>query len=347
MKILHVITSLEIGGAEHLLTDLLPLQASSENVSLLVYERVNNDFEKTLERANIQILCMNEHNYHNPRLIFRMRRIFRDYDLVHAHLFPTIYWASLAARGLNVKLIYTEHSTYNSRRKKWYFRSIERFMYSRYDKIISISQKTQDALVSWLGQQSNRFVVINNGIDIMRYASVKVPVVPKSLIMVSRFASSKDQETVIRAMQYIDKDATLRLVGDGENRHYCEALTTELGVSDRVKFLGARFDVPELVASSYIGIQSSNWEGFGLTAVEIMACGKPVLATNVDGLKQVVEGAGELFSRANFTELAAKVNYLLSDKVYYEAISERCRNRAKKYDISVMNTLYLQLYKSL
>ena len=347
MRILHVITSLEIGGAQRLLADLLPLQASASDVSLLVYERVHNDFEKTLEQAGIQILCLNEHNFHNPRVIFRLRKIFKDYDLIHAHLFPTIYWVSLAARGGGVKLVYTEHSTSNSRRNKWYFRPVERFMYDRYDKIISISQQTQEALTSWLGQHDGRFVVINNGVDTEKFASVKVPVIPKSLIMVSRFALSKDQETVIRAMVHIDKDATLRFVGDGENRLHCEALVKELGVSDRVQFLGSRSDVPILVASSYIGIQSSNWEGFGLTAVEIMACGKPVIATNVDGLKQVVEGAGEVFTRGNAIELASKVNYLLSDKVYHQAIADRCRQRAKEYDLRVMSEKYLQLYKSL
>lgn len=347
MRVLHIITSLEIGGAQRLLTDLLPLQATEEDVTLLVYERLHNDFENTLEQIGIKIMCLDEHRFHNPAVIFRLRRIFRDYDLVHAHLFPSIYWASLAARGLNIKLIYTEHSTSNSRRNKWYFRLIERFMYDRYDKIISISQQTQDALTSWLGQYDNRFVVINNGVDTKKFASVNVPIVPKSLIMVSRFVSSKDQETVIRAMQYIDKDAILRFVGDGDNRRHCEILAKDLDVSNRVKFLGSRSDIPELVASSYIGIQSSNWEGFGLTAVEIMSCGKPVIASNVDGLKQVVEGAGEIFNVGNASELASKVNNLLSDKLYYQEMSVRCQQRAHEYDISVMSKKYLHLYKSL
>ena len=347
MRILHVITSLEFGGAQRLLVDLLPLQAASEEVTLLVYERVHNDFERIIEDAGIKILCLDERIFHNPMVIYRLRRIFKDYDLVHAHLFPTLYWASLATRGLNVKLVYTEHSTSNSRRSKWYFRPVERYMYGRYNKIISISQQTQEALISWLGQYDERFVVINNGVDTKKFASVNVPVIPKSLIMVSRFASSKDQETVIRAMQYIDKDAILRFVGDGENRPYCEALAKELGVYDRILFLGSRSDVQELVASSYIGIQSSNWEGFGLTAVEIMACGKPVIATNVDGLKQVVEEAGEIFNVGNVSELAARVNYLLSDKEYYHFISDRCRQRAKEYDITMMSERYLRLYKLL
>lgn len=345
MKILHVITSLEIGGAQRLLSDLLPLQAKTEDVALLVYERVDNDFERKVVDAGVKIISLDEHNFHNPGVILNLRKIFKDYDVVHAHLFPTVWWASLAARGLKVKMVYTEHSTSNSRRGKWYLRPIEQFMYARYNKIISISQQTQDALCTWLRSTDKRFVVICNGVDTARFASVKKPVIPKSLIMVSRFASSKDQETVIRAMQHIDPEATLRFVGDGENLEHCKQVASELGLTDRVQFLGARSDVAELVAESYIGIQSSNWEGFGLTAVEIMASGKPIIGTDVDGLKQVIEGAGETFHVGNENELAVRVNYLLNNEEYYTMVSKKCLERASVYDISVMVNGYLNLYK--
>ena len=347
MKILHVITSLEFGGAQRLLSDLLPLQVKTENVSLLVYERVDNYFERKIVGAGVKILTLNEHNFHNPSVIIKMRKIFKDYDVVHSHLFPTIWWASLAARGLNVKMVYTEHSTSNSRRGKWYLRPIEQFMYDRYDKIISISKQTQDALCSWLKSKDERFVVIYNGVDIARFASVKRPVIPKSLIMVSRFASSKDQETVIKAMKQIDTEARLRFVGDGENLEHCKRVAEELGLSDRVQFLGARSDVAELVAESYIGVQSSNWEGFGLTAVEIMACGKPIIGTDVDGLKQVIEGAGVTFPVGDASSLADKVHTLLADEALYSRCAHACRSRAEIYDISIMNNEYLNVYKEL
>lgn len=347
MKILHVITSLEIGGAQRLLSDLLPLQAKTEDVTLLVYERVENDFEQKVQKAGVRIISLDEHNFHNPAVVFKLRKIFKDYDVIHAHLFPTVWWASLAARGLKVKMVYTEHSTFNVRRTKWYLRPVEKFMYSRYDRIISISQQAQDALTKWLEASDGRFTVICNGVDTSRFSSIKRSVVPKSLIMVSRFAASKDQETVIRAMQYIDPEATLRFVGDGENLEHCKQLADELGLSERIQFLGTRTDVAELIAESYIGIQSSNWEGFGLTAVEIMACGKPVIGTNVEGLKQVIEGAGELFEVGDYNELACKANKLISDDKVYSERANACRKRATLYDVCVMNGEYLRIYYSL
>ena len=249
--------------------------------------------------------------------------------------------------GLKVKLVYTEHSTSNSRRNKWYFRLIECFVYKRYNRIISISQETQDALTSWLKQDDERFVVINNGVNIRKFASTKMQVVERSLIMVSRFVSSKDQETVIRAMKHIEDDAILYFVGDGETRTHCENTAKELGVFGRVFFLGSRSDVAELISSSYIGIQSSNWEGFGLTAVELMAAGKPVIASNVDGLKQVVDGAGLIFEKGNDDDLAHKISLLLNDKCYYETISRQCRERASLYDITLMADDYKKLYREI
>ncbi|MBQ9677030.1 MAG: glycosyltransferase [Prevotella sp.] len=348
MRVLHVISSLEIGGAQRLLSDLLPLQKQQGlDVSLLVLRVEDTAFSKKVENAGVPIISLDVKSFRNPFLAFTVRSIIKDYDVVHAHLVHSLYICSLAARGLKTKLVYTEHSTSNNRRDKSYVRPIEKFIYGRYAKLISISQQTQDALQNWLQSNDERFVVIYNGVDTKAFTSIHREVFAMSLIMVSRFASSKDQETVIRAMQFVKKEATLRLVGDGENLEHCKQVAKECGVEDRVEFLGARADVANLIAESYIGIQSSKWEGFGLTAVEIMACGKPVIATNVDGLKQVVEGAGELFTVGDVEALASIVNGILYDKNRYEKMSNLSKDRALRYDISKTAIKYIDTYKQI
>lgn len=346
MRVLHVISSLEIGGAQRLLSDLLPKQKQQGiDVSLLVLKSEDNAFSKKVADAGVPIISLNVKSFRNPFLAFTIRKIIRQYDVVHAHLVHALYICSLAARGLKTKMVYTEHSTSNNRRGKSYVRPIEKFIYGRYDKLISISQQTQDALQEWLQSKDERFVVINNGIDTKAFANIHKEIIPKSLIMVSRFASSKDQETVIRAMKELDDDVILRLVGDGENLEHCKQVARECGVEDRVQFLGARADVAELVAESYIGIQSSNWEGFGLTAVEIMACGKPVIATNVDGLKQVVEGAGNLFPVGDEKALMSIVYSILSDSSLYKKMSDLSKERALIFDIENTSKKYKNIYE--
>lgn len=348
MKLLHIISSLEIGGAQRLLSDLLPVQKEQGlDVELLVNVRVENEFTAKIEDSGIKITSLDISNLYSLSNVMRLRGIIKRYDVVHVHLFPSVYWVAIASIGLNVKLVYTEHSTSNRRREKTYLRPIEKFVYRQYDRIISISQQTQDALQQWLQSRDGRFVVVDNGLDTKRISSIRRSVIPKSLIMVSRFVAAKDQETLIRAMKYINKEVVLRLVGDGDKLEHCKRIAVDEGVSDRVEFLGLRSDVEELIAESYVGVQSSNWEGFGLTAVEIMAAGKPVIASDVDGLKQVVEGAGIVFGRGDVDELAEKITQLLEDKEYYETIAEACKQRAKVYDISVMTSKYKSVYYGL
>lgn len=347
MKILHVISRLTVGGAQRLVSSLLPQLNTTDEVTLLVYNFVDTPFEREVLKAGVKIISMNSPNLRDPKVVLKMRKVFKNYDIVHVHLFPTVYWASLAARGLSVKMVYTEHSTSNRRRSKWYFRFIDKFFYARYDAIVSISEQTQNNLIAWLQYKNKKFITINNGVNIKLFESTKKTVNNKLLIMVARFAPAKDQATIIRALPFLNKEVRIRFVGDGETRSDCEKLANELGVSDRIDFMGMQTDIPTLIAESYIGIQSSNWEGFGLTAVEMMACGKPVIATDVDGLKQVVEGAGLLFSVGDEKELAKHINNLLNDEKYYNHIAVECKKRSALYDISTMAKKYLNLYHSL
>lgn len=351
MRILHIILSLEIGGAQRLLSDLLPLQKQNNEVKLLVFKKVETSFQASIEASGIEIINLDCKSFYNPLIMMRLIPFIKQCDIIHVHLFPTLYWVALATcKCKGVKLVYTEHSTHNKRRDKTLFRPIERYIYSKYDKLISISQQTQDSLMKWLKvKPGNRhFVVIENGVNLSAFSSV-VPVTTnkKQIIMVSRFAQMKDQETVIRAMTDINEDAELILVGDGPNKEHCEEVVRELGLTDRVQFLGARGDISELIAQAYIGVQSSIWEGFGLTAVELMAAHKPVVATNVDGLKQVVEGAGCLFEVGDTKALAFHINEMLRNKCLYTTLADQCYERAKYYDISRMAVCYQKVYEEL
>lgn len=159
---------------------------------------------------------------------------------------------------------------------------------------------------------------------------------------------AKDQMTLIRAIPYIeDPDAFIVFAGDGPEMKKAKELARELEVNDRCIFLGNRDDVPILMGAAYIGIQSSHWEGFGLTAVEFMASEKPVIASNVDGLKQVVEKAGLLFQMSNAIDLAEKINKLISDSNLYNDIKNQCIKRAQLYSIESIVKKYLEEYQNL
>lgn len=121
-------------------------------------------------------------------------------------------------------------------------------------------------------------------------------------------------------------------------------MAEELGVSDRVHFLYIRSDVPRILKTSDVVMMSSEYEGLSLSSIEGMAAGKPFIATDVNGLREVVSGAGELFELYNSDQLASILSKLESDKEYYSLVAKRCSQRAAEFDIKVMADKYLDIY---
>ena len=112
MRILHVIPSLEIGGAQRLIVDLLPiLYKKNKDTSLLVFNKINSPLEQIIEHAGINFINLGISSYKNPIIIFKLFKIIRQYDIIHAHLFPTLYWVAFASIFTHNKIVYTEHST--------------------------------------------------------------------------------------------------------------------------------------------------------------------------------------------------------------------------------------------
>lgn len=346
MKVLHVISSLGIGGAERLISDMLPqMKATGVDVSLLVYRRLYNDFEKKLEDAGVNIISLEVKSNYNPRIVFSLVNAIKGFDVIHVHLFPALYQVALANTFVHKRLIYTEHSTTNKRRNKIVFRNLERIVYEKYSSIVSVSNDVQKSLMRWLNIRDHRFSVIRNGIDLKSYnIPPKKGDYPVNLLMISRFVPAKDQETVIRAMRWIDKKVHVVFVGDGETKQLCEELARKIGVAERCHFVGSQSNIPHYISKADVGILSSHWEGLPISSLEMMAGGLPVIASDVEGLRQVIGGAGVLFKERDDQELADIVNRMVIDGNYRESVTLCCQKRASKYDVKETVRKYLKLY---
>ena len=97
MKILHVISSLEIGGAQRLMADLLPLMKREHDVTILVNKHVDSCFEKCITDAGVKIISTEQPNLFSFKNLISLIRLIKGYDVVHVHLFPTLYWVALAS----------------------------------------------------------------------------------------------------------------------------------------------------------------------------------------------------------------------------------------------------------
>jgi glycosyltransferase involved in cell wall biosynthesis len=361
MKVLQIINSLATGGAEKLLLETLPLfRKKSIPMDILVLNGTDYPFMKQLKSLNCcRVYSLGFKSVYNPIHILKIIPYLRKYDIIHVHLFPTQYWVVLAklVSFSKVKLVFTEHNTSNRRIENKFSRYCDRFIYSRYYKIVCITNEVKVILKNHTRLSINKFIVIENGINLetLRNANyyikkdmhLKISKTDKIIIQVAGFREQKDHPTLIKSLQYLPCNVKLLLVGDGILRKNCEDLVQELKLQDRIIFLGLRMDIPQLLKTADIVVLSSKYEGLSLSSIEGMASGKPFIASNVPGLTEVVAGAGILFVQGNAKELAVAIKKLLTDNNYYQSVANACQERAEQYSIKVMIEKYIKMYESI
>jgi glycosyltransferase involved in cell wall biosynthesis len=356
MRILHVITSLRTGGAEKLMVDLLPrLKEKGCEVDLLLFDGTETPFRRQVEAAGIHVMHTRiGGSVYNPLNLIKLIPYLRRYDIVHTHNTAPQLFAAIVGLVGKATLVTTEHNTSNRRRSMKWYAPIDRWMYNRYKQVICISEKAQETLRAFIGKSKADICTINNGVDISKFANAEPSdelqqIAPrcKSITMVAGFRWEKDQDTLIKGMALLDADFHLFLVGDGVRRGECEQLVKENSVADRVHFMGLRTDVPNLLRASDYVVMSSHFEGLSLSSVEGMSVGKPFLSSNVNGLREVVEGAGLLFEHQDAEGFAKLIKQLDADAELYHTVAARCRERAKQFDISKMVDGYYKVYQAL
>lgn len=352
MKILQVITSLSTGGAEKLISEIAPmLRDRGHEVDVCAFDGAETAFMQNLIDKGIKVYSFGKHcNVYNPLFIIKLTKLMKNYDIVHTHNTAPQLFAAIGSVLCSVVLCTTEHNTSNRRRDLKWYAPIDKWMYSRYAKIICISNQAEDNLRKYLPNVKN-VCTIFNGVDINRFHNAKPLDSLKStknvVVMVAGFRYQKDQDTLIRAFTYLDKDKyELWLVGDGERRPILEKMIYELGLNN-VKLLGIRNDIPNVLQTADIVVMSSHFEGLSLSNIEGMSVNKPFISSNVDGLREVVDGYGLLFPHGDDKALAKNIEKLMTDKEYYKAMAKRCQERAKDFDIHKMVDAYIDVYKSI
>ncbi|MDN3723962.1 glycosyltransferase [Aequorivita sp. SDUM287046] len=357
MRILQVINSLSTGGAEKLIMESVPIyQKKGLKTDVLLLSNKKTSFWEELKLISTAcIKGLTLHSIYNPFLIFRIIPYLKKYDIVHLHLFPTLYLVVLAKvlSFSNVKLIYTEHSTNNRRRSSFFWKTIDKFIYSKLAIIVTIAKEVDLNLKKHLNFPSSKFKMIHNGVDIDRFATavayskdVFFSLNDFILIQVSSFRWQKDQATLIKSLKFLPLNVKLLLVGDGNLKNDCVELVKNLELEERVNFLGNRNDVPQLLITADVVVLSSKYEGLSLSNIEGMSVDKPFIGSDVPGLREIVNGYGLLFKQGDEKDLARLVRNLMNDSNFYQKTASACFDRAKNFDINTMVEEYIKLYKT-
>lgn len=352
--IVNVISSPRGGGAELLVRELHKFYRQKGFAAKAIYF---SGFSEGLDKDEL-VLCVNPRS---PFNIFRIRCLLKKYlkesdtDLkVHVHLTWPFFYVSLASLGLHgINLYYTEHSTSNRRRKVPIFRYFERLFYSRFRRIICISDGVRSTLARWVGPRiADRLVTIVNGSRIYPLATrLSLKGRKPNLVSIGSLTYKKNFATVLHALgQVSDQFDTYTLVGEGPKRTSLERIILQEGLADKVKLVGWSDKIQEHLNSADIQLIPSLWEGFGLVAVEGMSTGLPVIASNVDGLREVLNPKNPAVTLVDEPESVEAwsnaINMSISkfEEQGQAELAQFSRAQAEQFTLEAMASSYLEIY---
>lgn len=270
-----------------------------------------------------------------------------------AHGYSEHLWGRQAALGAKVPyIVHVEHNV--ERYLPWRLLSARRLARGT-AATVCVSTGVRDTVLQ-LGIGSHRVEVINNGIDTARFrCDTPSEERPADIVMAARFARNKDQATLLHAARLlIDRGWTGRLLlaGGGKATHLarCERLAVELGISDRVDFLGMVDDPAALFSGARVAVLSSSREGFGLVLVEAMAAGCAVVASRIPGIVDVIRDGenGWLFPVGDVLAAADALQSALTPGEEQRRRIDAGRNDAEHtFSVEAMAKRYRSLLDSL
>ncbi len=354
MKILHVIGEMGYGGAELLAAEVgLRIASEGHDVDVLVIGFCEHLVLERLAAGGVRVIRL-QARLSNPWSAVRIARIVSagGYDVVHAHLFPALYWVAIS-RSLassSARWFYTEHSTQNRRRRRAVLRPIERAMYSRFDRVVCISADVASALEGWVPGVSR--IVISNGIDVERFRLARplprtvlgVSESARLIVMVGAFRPEKNHAILVEALARLPADFVVAFAGDGPERESVEQLALRLGVHGRVRFLGVFHEVERLLKAADVFVLSSFFEGFGLSAIEACAAGLPVVHSMVPGLSTVLDGVGWPIDPSDPIDIAQCITSVVSGGTEVDSKLARANMLADRYGLGSTVSSHLVLY---
>jgi len=359
-KVLHIIPNFGLGGAERLLMNLLEAfdYKRFEVAAVSLYPESGTILEKKIREKCYKVYFLNKHRGPDLRMIPRLYRVMKDFrpDVVHTHRYVLRY-TLLATLFYRVPVqIHTVHNI-AQKEVEWMGKVFHWFAFRLGAVVpVSISQEVANTIKALYG--CNIYTpVIYNGIPTCYFIDKRFQddTEKKDIILlhIGRFQPQKNHLLLIKAYEIAKKEypsISLWLVGDGPLRGRVEKLVKEKGFERNVKFLGVREDVAKLLSEADVFILPSDWEGVPLSILEAMAASKPVIATSVGGVPELVENgvSGILVPPGNPEALAKAILHLANDPDLRQRMGKAGQKIAiERFDISRTAREYEALYLEL
>ncbi len=359
MRVLHVIPNFGPGGAERLLVNLLEEfdRDRFDAAAVSLYPETGTILEREIREKGIKVYYLNKRKGLDLRMIRELWCIFKDFrpDVIHTHL-SVLRYALLPAFFCRIPVqVHTIHSI--AQKEVDRVGKLIHWLAFRYVGVVPISiSREVSVTVRNLYGHGIKTPVIYNGIPTRKfsaYSNRKDEDNNIILLHVGSFSPQKNHKVLIEAFALVVKECSklrLWLVGDGELRSDIENLVAQKGLQSYISFLGIRADVAELLSQCDIFVLPSDWEGVPLTILEAMAAGKPVIATAVGGVPELVKDGetGILIPPQDTQALAQAILKLATNPEFGEQMGQTEQKLAQEqFDIARTAREYESLYLEL
>jgi L-malate glycosyltransferase len=353
MRILQICSAREIGGGERYLADLanaLARRGHEVFAALSPASPVRAEL-RSLPSENIVELPIR--NSLNLASALKLSRLVREHqiEIVHAHVARDYPLAALATGRSQAQLILTRHVLFPLNR-------IHKLTLRRTSRVIAVSQAVAESLYTPSIFAPEKIVTIHNGIDVDRFAgTAKDNATDRRLRvgMVGHIAPIKGQEDFVRAaaiMRAHRDDVEFIIAGEDkshsrENRVALEKLISDLKMEHAIKLIGWVDDVASLLSTLDLFVSSARSEPFGLSIVEAMAAGVPVVATASEGAREIIEDdqTGRLVPVGDVEAMATAIVEVLNDRTVRKRLADNAlANVQEKFSLDRMVERTIQVY---
>ncbi len=365
INILHVISKLPIGGVENQLLLTLKKYDRSKLNPIVCSLLDKGEIGKEIEEAGIEVISLNKlkHRF-DPTIVKDLYRIIkkRDIKIVRTHQYHANLYGRLGAWLAKAPcIIASVHNVY-TRDRKLHRRMINRFLSRVSDKVVAVSETVKHDILKYDGLSEDKVTVIYNGIDTARFSHINGNIIRKELKVpfdvpiigtIGRLTFQKGIKYLIEAVSLVKKRFSkiiLIIVGDGPIKDELQNYANTLDLNENVIFTGFRRDIPALLAAMDIFVLPSLWEGLPNALIEAMASGKPVIATDILPIREIMnsEKVGILIPPQNSNAIADSIEFLFHNKDLAETMGNNARERAfSDFNIQTTVNRYTKLFEKI
>ena len=352
MKILQVIPYFCFGGAETMCENLTyALMKQGHEVTVVSLFGEKTPISQRMERAGVKLIYLDKKLGLDLSMIPKLRKIMKQEqpDAVHTHL-DVIKYAVAAAKLAGIKhCVHTVHNVAEQEAEGRLQKIINGFYFHMgWSVPVALSPMVQQTILSFYGMKEKQVPVIYNGVDLSRCLEKTDYESGNTLIHVGRFNEQKNHQGLLRAFQMILKQypqCVLKLVGDGERRQDMEHLAGELGIAEKVQFLGSQSNVYPYLQEADIFLLPSNYEGMPMTIIEAMGTGLPVVASRVGGVPDMItDRKSGMLTNQEPEDVAQAVLELMKNSSLRKALGEQAKLESKRFSAEHMAEEYGKVY---